>query len=193
MTKAAIDTMRNSLEERLQTPISDWAEFAGLFSLRTLRAGEPWVSAGEMCSHFCFIASGLMRVFYIDQHGHEVNEGFYPQGDLLGPISALLSGTPCQYFMEALEASELLVADYHQFHRLGYDRPEWLRFEIKLLQQLYLRAVRRDAKLLLGGAEQRYRWFCREYPDLVNRIPQYQIASYLGVTPVTLSRIRSKG
>ncbi len=188
-----LEVMKQSLETQFQAVVSDWEGFIELFSPKILQANENWVKAGDHCSQFCFIVSGLMRIYYLDPAGNEVNEGFYDAGQLVGPISSMVSNEACQYYIQALEPSELLVADYRQFHELGYNKPEWLRFEIKFMQQIYLRGARRDAKLLLGSAEQRYRWFCKEYPDLQKRIPQYQIASYLGVTPVTLSRLRKKG
>ncbi len=184
--------MKQSLETQFQVSVSGWEGFFELFSLKKLDANEDWVKAGENCQQFCFIVSGLMRIYYIDHAGNEVNEGFYEAGQLVGPISSMVSNDPCQYYIQALESSDLLVADYHKFHEVGFDQPEWLRFEIKFMQQIFLRSARRDAKLLLGSAEQRYRWFCNEHPDLLKRIPQYQIASYLGMTPVTLSRLRKK-
>ena len=188
----ALIVMKQSLEQQFQSTVTDWDGFVELFSLKNLAANEDWVKAGQYCTQFCFIVSGLLRVYYIDQAGTEVNEGFYQDGNLLGPISSMLGSDPCQFYIQALEPSVLLIADYRQFHKVGYDKPEWLRFEIKLLQQLFLRSARRDAQLLLGNAEQRYRWFCKESPDLAKRIPQFHIASYLGVTPVTLSRLRNK-
>ena len=188
----AFGTMKKSLEEQFQAELSDWNCFIELFSIKKLDVNEDWVKAGEHCSQFGFIVSGLMRIYYIDHAGNEVNEGFYDKGRLIGPVSSMVSNEPCQYYIQALEPLELMVADYRKFHEVGYDKPDWLRFEIKFMQQIYLRSARRDAQLLLGNAEQRYRWFCKEYPDLIKRIPQYQIASYLGVTPVTLSRLRKK-
>ncbi len=185
--------MKQSLEAQFQISVSDWDGFTELFSLKRLNANEDWVKAGEHCQQFGFIVSGLIRVYYIDHAGNEANEGFYEAGQLIGPISSMVSNDPCQFYIQALEPSELFIADYRQFHELAYDKPEWLRFEIKFMQQIFLKSARRDAKLLMGSAEQRYRWFCKEHPDLLKRIPQYQIASYLGVTPVTLSRLRKKG
>jgi len=189
----ALGVMKTSLEEQFQAKVTDWEGFVELFSLKKLDANEDWVKAGEHCSQFGFIVSGLIRIYYIDHAGNEINEGFYDKGRLVGPVSSMVSNEACQYYIQALEPSALLIADYRKFHEIGYEKPDWLRFEIKFLQQIYLRSARRDAQLLLGNAEQRYRWFCKEYPDLIKRIPQYQIASYLGVTPVTLSRLRKKG
>lgn len=66
----------------------------------------------------------------------------------------------------------------------------WLQLENAILKSVYLKTARREAQMLLGGAEQRYRWFLKENPELADQLPLYQVASYLGVTPVSLSRLR---
>ena len=141
---------------------------------------------------FFYISEGILRLYYIDHEGNEVNEGFYDEGELLGPISSFVNGSPCPYYIQALEPANLVVANYHQFHAYGFDRPEILRFEITFMHNLFVRNAKRDGKRLLGNGEQRYRWFCREYPQFLERVPQYHIASFLGMTPVSLSRLRKQ-
>ena len=77
---------------------------------------------------------------------------------------------------------------YHIYNLFNLFPPEPLIFNVTRKKEL----TRREARLLLGNAEQRYRWFCKEYPELLERIPQYHIASFLGITPVSLSRLRKK-
>lgn len=185
------EKMALALERKFGFPAEEQAHFMDLFFLQTLEAGEDWVSAGQSSYQLAFIVSGLMRVFYIDANGTETIEGFYDQQDLIGPISSMVTGDPCQNTMQAVESSVLLVADYRKLHQRGRDMPSWLRFEISFMQWIYLRSARRQAQLLLGSAARRYRWFCIEYPDLAQKLPQYHIAAYLGITPVSLSRLRN--
>ena len=132
---------------------------------------------------------------FLSKTGREtiwVNQHFYQAGEVIAPISAIISDEPCQYYIQALEPSKLMLADYHQLSEYGYNNPEWLRLEIKMIQRVFVKNARHEARLLLGNAEQRYKWFCKEYPELLERLPQYHIASFLGITPVSLSRLRKK-
>lgn len=187
-----IAKMRTMLEERFNTNLAEWDRFLDFFHLQELNEGDHWVRAGEPCEEFFFISEGILRLYYVDHDGNEVNEGFYDEGEMLGPISSFVKGTPCPYYIQALEPANLVVANYNQFHAYGHDDPELLRFEITFMHELFVRNAKRDAKRLLNNGEQRYKWFCKEYPHFLERIPQYHIASFLGMTPVSLSRLRKK-
>ena len=188
--KQHLDKLRATLEQRFNASFSDWDRVNGFFHLLELADGDHWVRAGDLCEEFFYISEGLVRIYYIDQDGHEVNEGFYEEGKLLGPISSFVNGTPCLYYIQAIEPCTLVVANYPKFQEYAYDKPEVLRFVITFMQSLFLSNAKRDAKRLTSSGEQRYRWFCREYAYLQDRIPQYHIASFLGMTPVSLSRLR---
>ena len=187
-----IAKMRNTLEKKFSTKLNDWDKFLGFFKLQKLEEGEHWVRAGEPCEEFFYISDGILRLYYVDQEGNEINEGFYEEGQLLGPISSFANGTPCPYFIQALEPAHLVVANYHQFHTYGEEDPALLRFEITFMHDLFVKTAKRDGKRLISSGEQRYKWFCREYPQFLDRVPQYHIASFLGMTPVSLSRLRKQ-
>lgn len=187
-----IAQIRMTLERRFKTSIADWPHFIELFSRETLAVGEHWVRAGERRDDFFYISDGLMRIYYVDQAGQEVNEGFYEHGMLVGPVASFVSQAPCPFFIQAMEPTTLWVAHYPRFHAFALDKPDILNFEITFMQNLFVSNAKRDAKRLLCTGEQRYLWFCREYPHLLERIPQYHIASFLGMTPVSLSRLRKR-
>jgi len=75
---------------------------------------------------------------------------------------------------------------------LNFDDSECVRLELIFLDSVFVRNTKREARLLLGNANRRYAWFCREYPELLEKLPRYQIVSFLGVSPVTLSRLKRK-
>jgi CRP-like cAMP-binding protein len=184
--------LKASFEQEFAIKLTDWHSFTQYFSALELHSQQHWIRAGDTCTDLCFILDGLIRIYYIDQDGNEVNQHFYQANEVIAPVDALVSKEPCQYFIQALEPTRLMLANYHQLSQAGEDNPELLRLEIKMLQTIFIKSARREARLLLGNAEQRYRWFCKEYPELLERIPQYQIASFLGITPVSLSRLRKK-
>ncbi len=182
--------MINKIKEDYDTDFNHWPLLTHLLATKHKKEGEYCVRAGDVCNEFFFISKGLVRVYYTDEHGNDINEGFYDEGSLLGPISCYISGQACQYNIQALEACEFVVADYHMFHQYASDKPELLNFEIRFMHSLFVHNAKRDAKRLLKSGEQRYQWFCKEYPHLLERIPQYHIASFLGMTAVSLSRLR---
>lgn len=184
--------MRATLERRFKTTFVDWPRFRELFSRETVEEGAHWVRAGERRNDFFYIADGLVRIYYVDQAGNEINEGFYEEGMLLGPIASFVNNAPCPFYIQAMESATLWVANYPRFHTFALDKPDVLNFEITFMQSLFVSNAKRDAKRLLCSGEQRYLWFCREYPHLLARIPQYHIASFLGMTPVSLSRLRKQ-
>lgn len=182
--------MQATVRTMFNTDFTEWPELQDFFFIQELKEGEHWVRTGDMCNEFFYISEGLVRIYYVGQDGNEINEGFYEEGKFLGPISSFVHGTPCQYNVQAIEPCTFVVANYLKFHEYALDKAGILNFEVSLLQNLFLTTVKRDAKRLLSGGEQRYRWFCKEYPHLLERIPQYHIASFLGMTPVSLSRLR---
>jgi len=188
----AHEHLKQAFESQLKAPINCWDALASKFHFREFVAHEHWIKAGDVCVELCFILKGLFRVYYIDQAGNEVNQHFYQANEVFAPVSAIISDEACQYYVEMLEPTQLMLADYNDLYVLGAQNPEWLRLEIKLLQTVFVKNARREAQLLLGNAEQRYKWFCKQYPELVKKLPQYHVASFLGITPVSLSRLRKK-
>lgn len=186
------EQLRTQFEEAYLTSIDGWEEIARQFCYREIPAQEHWIKAGDYCIDMCIILEGLLRVYYIDQSGNEVNQHFYQAGEVFAPISAIISQEPCQYYIQVLEPAKLMLADYNELHTIASDNAGWLKLEITMLQEVFIKNAKHEAQLLMGNAEQRFRWFCKEYPQLLERLPQYHVASFLGITPVSLSRLRKK-
>jgi len=184
--------LKNGFEALIKKPIKSWDKIVQKFHKREFCAQEHWVKAGDYCQEICFIQSGLIRVYYIDADGNEVNQHFYQPGEALSPISSIINDEPCQYYIQALEPTKVMLADTVDLYHSQADNPEWLRLELKILQNVFVKMARREAQLLLGNGEQRYKWFCKHYPELLEKLPQYHVASFLGITAVSLSRIRKK-
>lgn len=186
------ERLKATFEQKHRSSIKDLDPLINKFYYREMDAQDHWIKAGDYCIEFCFILKGLLRVYYIDQAGNEVNQHFYQADEVIAPVSAIISEEPCQYYIQALEPTQLMLADYHELHEIGANNPEWLQLEIRMLQTVFVKNARHEAQLLMGNAEQRFKWFCKEYPELLKRVPQYHVASFLGITPVSLSRLRKK-
>ncbi len=187
-----IHYMNSVLMEQFAIDLSQWPELSAHISLLDLKESDHWFRAGDYCHDFAFITSGLLRLYYVNEEGKEVIEGFYERDRLLGPISAFVSDSPCPFYVQALEDTRLVTINHKQFTELSNRQPKLLKFQVELLQSLFLHNAKRDAKRILCNGEQRYQWFCREYPHLIDRVAQYHIASFLRMTPVNLSRLRKR-
>jgi CRP-like cAMP-binding protein len=131
-------------------------------------------------------------LYYRDARGTEWTKAFCLAGTVVAAYSALLRGEPSRLSIQALEPSTLLVADFDSYQTLTAEHPCWQIVNRKLAEGLFIKKEQRESELLLDDASTRYQNFLDEYPGLEARVKQYHIASYLGITPVSLSRIRAQ-
>ena len=160
------------------------------FVLQPVKKKKHLIEAGAMAAEVYFIHRGILRVYFIDHNGNEINQQFFQAGEVVAPLFSLTCAEPSPFYLQALTPGEVLVANYPKLQKT--QNHFWLTAENALLRAVFLKTARREAQMLLGTAEQRYRWFLKENPQLAKQLPLYQIASYLGVTPVSLSRLRKK-
>jgi len=157
----------------------------------TVKKNSYFLRAGEVPRRIGFLKSGLMCLFYIDLNGMEVNKHFSLENTLAISYSAFLQQTESKFFIQALEDSRLLTIDYDTYHELLGGHICWQIVARKLAEMVFILKEKREAELLLNDAQERYQRFLADYPGLERRIAQYHVASYLGITPESLSRIRS--
>lgn len=168
-------------------------KFRALIEVKNIEKGECFVRAGRISRTIAFVKKGLFRYFYTTEDGVEFTKGFFDINSVLSAYDAILENSPAHYSIEALEDSIIETVDYDKFQRLFSEDSCWNEFLVALLQKGYLAKVRREREFLLMDAEQRYRSFLKRYPDLEKRVKQHVIASYIGITPESLSRIRKTG
>ncbi len=187
-----LEQFRNDAEKVAFIPQKEWEAFIQRLSERTFEKNDYLVRAGDVANNFYFIVRGLVRFFYSTEDGKEFNKHFAMENGYAGSFHSLVLGEPCGYFIQALERTETIVLP-NQVMNEFYDRhPCWERIGRRSAENLALTKETREKEFLLDSLETRYRRFLKEYPGVADRIPQYHIASYLGVTDVALSRIRKK-
>jgi CRP-like cAMP-binding protein len=187
-----LEQFRNAVDKLVSVPEEEWACFAQHLSERTFEKNDYLVMAGEVVPNFYFITKGLVRFFYGTEDGKEFNKHFAMENGFAGSFHSLILGVPCGFFIQALEKTETILLPNRVLNEF-YDRHAcWERLGRKNAEYLLLIKEAREKELLLDSLEVRYRRFLKEFPGLADRIPQYHIASYLGVTDVALSRIRKK-
>lgn len=183
--------LKQVVSHLVQPPDEQWSRFTSLFVPASLRAGDYFLRNGDAGKNLAFIHKGLCRFFYSSEEGKEFNKSFCAESGFMGSYSAYLLDKPSYFSIQALEDCVLLQAPFASLAALYSEHECWNTLGRKMAEQLYLKKELREAEFLLHSARVRYRHFLLDYPNLESRLPQYHIASYLGITPVALSRIRA--
>jgi len=173
-------------------PDASWDAIVPHLTSRSLTRGETLVRAGDTVDSVAFVRAGLLRMYYLRADGREFNKSFLGPGAFCGVLDALASGAPSRLSISALAATELTVLPWATFDALCRRDLAWSEVGRQMAQGLAVKKMRKEAGLLLDTAEQRYETFLAEFSELESVIADYQIASYLGITPEALSRIRRR-
>ncbi|HBH0620008.1 TPA: Crp/Fnr family transcriptional regulator, partial [Clostridioides difficile] len=171
----------------------DWSLLVERTYIKRISKGASIIRAGELVNHAYFCTEGLFRLFYPLSDGREYNVAFTLANDFATSYGAMLMGVPSSFTIEAMEDSTVIEISYGVLQELMDISHPWERFVRKSVERLYTRKEERERELLYLNAKQRYEAFLVKYPGLEKRIPQYHIASYLGISPVSLSRLLRSG
>ncbi|MGJ4789016.1 Crp/Fnr family transcriptional regulator [Leptospira koniambonensis] len=173
-------------------PKEVWKKSEQLYTIRKLEYGDFLIKQGARPTEFAFVFSGVLREYYLTDQGNEYIKSFNFPGDFTGSYFDLLTEQPSTCNIRAITNCELAVAKFSEFRKLFSQDIAWERLGRIFAENLFLKKARREYELLALSAEERYDLLLESRPDIEELIPQYHIASYLGITPVSLSRIRAK-
>jgi len=157
----------------------------------TVKKNEYFLRAGDVPQRIGFNVSGLMRLFYIDSNGTEFIKHFCMENTLAISFSAFLLREESKFSIQAIEDTKLLTINYETYREILDSHVCWQIVSRKLAELLYIIKEKREYELLMNSAQERYLQFLEDYPNLEERLNNYHIASYLGITPESLSRIRT--
>lgn len=174
--------------------ISDeaWADAVPYLYYRRYKKGGTVLRAGDVVSDVSFLISGIARYFYTHHAGREYNKSFSMPGEVLSSISSIATGDPSPFSIDALVPCECLSISVADLFGLIERHHDWNILRVQLVEMLAIKKEKREADFLLYSPTERYVRFLREFGDVVSSIPNYHIASYLGVSEVALSRIRNR-
>lgn len=169
----------------------EWQILESNFKVYQLPKNSIVHQAGKVCDEVYFVNKGIIRS-YSKIEDREYIEAFFVEGDYLSDYSSFLTQSPGMSIIEALEETELIALDYASVQRLYKEIPALQKFGRLMAEFLFLLISERSNSLLFESPEQRYQKLVNKKSIILQRVPQYMIASYIGITPEALSRIRKR-
>ncbi len=148
-------------------------------------------SVGQTCKTIYFINTGCARIYYHNSAGVDVTDSFILENHVIVRVESLFTGTPSRKGIQVLEGSEIIAIDANKLFALYDTHPGVERLFRKIFERSHIETVERVESIQFHTAEERYRMLLANTPDIVKRVPLKYIASYLGITQVSLSRIRA--
>lgn len=178
------------LRNRLSISDEQAMEAVSCLKTKTIKKGQFLLQPGDLKSEAYFINSGLLRYYSIDQKGKEHIIQFAPEDWMVSDRDTVVFNEPSVFYIDAIEDTEVVIVKKDFFPAMQHIVPEVLQLNILMLHNSIRFMQKRINMLLSATAEERYLDFIKLYPNLTLRVPQWMIASYLGITPESLSRVR---
>ena len=173
--------------------LETWNSLKSISKDIVVKKNEYICRINQIPNSFFFVNKGLLRVYILDEKGVEYNKTFFSEGMFPASMVSLLTNTPSEFEIQALEDCQLIQIDFKKYRTLLQKSEDLKLFQIYYLEKNWLmKTESKDISFVQKDAEERYKDFLQDFPKLQSRLTQYHIASHLGITPTQLSRIRKK-
>lgn len=159
---------------------------------KKLRKKQYLLQEGDVCKNIAFVEKGSLRSYTVSEKGSENIIQFALETWLISDLFSFLTGEPATYNIDALEDSELLLTSKSAHEEMLQKLPKYETYARVQITGAYIAMQRRLTSIISLSLEERYTYFSSLYPDIIQRVPQHMIASYMGLTPETLSRVRKR-
>lgn len=185
-------TFKKYLSEKLDLQEDEYEYLQPFIKNKKVSKNEFLLRQGEICKHSFFVEKGLLRLYNIGENGKEHIIQFAPEEWFITDRASTFFKEPTEFFMDALEDSDVVMLENGWMNTVSSLHKEYAEWNEILLQRHIHYMQKRINLLLSATAEERYLNFIELYPQLMLRVPQWMIASYLGITPESLSRVRKE-
>ncbi|RDI11104.1 Crp/Fnr family transcriptional regulator [Flavobacterium sp. AG291] len=172
---------------------NDISVSASLWRRREIHKGDFYNKQNIVCKDLGIVVKGIFRVYYYDEKtDEEKNMFFFSEGQFIVSFRSFLYQYPCVYYIEALEDAEVVYLPYDDLQNLYANHKPWERFGRILAEHFFNQSQGRSEELLFFSHEKRYQNLLVQHPNIVQRVPSFHIASYLGIKNQSLSRIKKR-
>lgn len=186
-----VEVFKKYLAEKMDLSESDWAVIESVCIIKKLKKHQFLLQEGDVWRYHAFVCKGCLRRYSIDAKGIEHIIQFSIENWWAGDRDSLMNKTPSKYNIDAVEDTIVLVIRNEDFDRLCQQLPAFNNMVNQILFRSFNASQERINATISLTAEEKYLHFIQKFPGLANRIPRLMIASYLGITPETLSRVKS--
>ena len=183
--------LENYIQSTFGVVNQDLEVIVSKFKHSKMEKGEYWLQSGMPCNKLSFIGSGLLRI-YVNLDGREVTQWISTKGYFVTDLSSLVFQIPARWTIQALTDCELYTIDRDTYNNLGKEIPKWYLLDKLFIAKCFTMLEDRIFSHLYMTAEERYQMLFEKQPELFNQVPLQYLASMLGMTPETMSRIRKK-
>lgn len=186
------EVLFSKVEEKITLTEAEKEICKSLFIPKKLRKRQYILQQDDICKNLIFVENGLLRSYNLDDKGNEHILQFAPEGWWIADVYSFFTSENSNYNIDAIEDSELLLITNSALEQLYESVPKFERYFRILTQNNMIAMQKRLMSELSSTAEDKYLKLIAAYPNIVARVPQHMIASYLGLTPESLSRIRKR-
>ena len=186
------EKLRAYCERQAHMTEEEYALIESLVVPKHYKKGDFLLREGEVAKYGYFVTKGCLRSYTVDNQGKEHIIQFSPEEWWTGNIESLRNDSPSVYFIDAIEDTDVLQQDRPSFQAMLDNIPVFASMFHLGIQKSAIAKDHRIIAALSTSAEERYKGFLEKYPTIAQRVPQHMLASYLGVSPETLSRIRKQ-
>lgn len=184
------DILFKHLELKVNLTLENKEVIKAFFKPKKLKKKQFLVVEGNICKYMAFVSKGLLKTYNVDDKGNEHINQFSPEGWWTSDMNSFFRGEMAFYNIDAMEDSEILLITNDELEELMLQVPVMDRYFRLLFQNSLITKEKRLTSSQTHTAEEKYRYILQDYPDLINRVPQNLLASYLGLSPETISRLK---
>ena len=187
-----LENFFNKLSKEITLTEADKAIFRQHVIVKKLRKRQYLLQDGEICKSVAFVSKGMLRSYLVDEKSNEHIIQFAPEGWFISDLYSFITEDYSNLNIDAIENSELVLMNKTAHVYLEKAVPDFFKFNYMQYRGAYIALQKRLTDMFTLSTEEKYTKLLNIYPDIMQRVPQHMIASYLGLTPETLSRVRKK-
>lgn len=192
MQQLDLFTLKNVIKDISPISENEWNLFENKIHEKTIVKNDYFTKPNRICNQIGFVLKGAFRTFYIDKNGADITTHFQLENMFIVDYQSFITSKKSVFQIEALENSHILYFNKKTVESLFEQSHNWEKFGRIIAEQVFVMYTKRFQSLLFQTAEERYLHLLKESPEIFQRVPQYLIASYLGIKPPSLSRIRKQ-